>query len=217
MPQSLSRRLFVSSVTALAAGVASSVAGLHRMFRVDASADEQVLSGPEPDVSLDAKPAVLPETYPHWTYMTPGFVLTSTWRDYPGGFMSKGQIVQYFQRPGQYARQHQMAFLSIYIAPATTKRPIEAVDRAPEVVQVTGPDGKARNVDYYDGVWQPTKAIDPPADRTRVANGETLLWNTQNFHSAVFSLPSFSVLLHGCRYGDIDRDELLKIAASFTV
>jgi hypothetical protein len=78
------------------------------------------------------------------------------------------------------------------------------------------PSGEMIDAHYYDGVWQPTELIDPPADRIKVStDGEILIWNTDNFHSVLFDFHGYSVFIHGCRYGDIDRDTLLKIAQSF--
>jgi hypothetical protein len=216
MPEKSSRRFFLAGLSALAGTASAMVAAFHRPFRAEASVEPRTSPGNEQALTLDPRPAVLPATYPRWTYLPPGFVLTSTSQDNPGGLEVPGEISQFFHSSGRYGRSGHYAFLAIYIAPFTTKQSFQVVERVPEIVTVTMRDGETNQIAYYDGVWQPTQLANPPADRSRVSNGETLIWGTQNLHAVQFSLGGYSVFILGCRYADIDREDLLKIAASFT-
>src|SRR5918996_1682677 len=105
------RRGFLKRLSALTAGLSAVLLGWTRSSR---AVSEPGTSGAQPDaVSVEPKAATIPPEYPRPTYVPPRFALTSTWRDYPGGFSSSDQIVQYFHRDGVFQRNFQMAFLSI--------------------------------------------------------------------------------------------------------
>jgi hypothetical protein len=155
--------------------------------------------------------------YPRPSYLPAGFVVTSIWHDYPGGFETSGEVVQYLHANGESERNGQMTFLAIYISPATTNRPAETQERMPERIMMQTGEGEVIEVEYYDGAWQGTDLPNPPAERMRVSsNGETLLWNTENCHSVLFTYHGYSIYIQGCRHADVDRNQLIEIARSFS-
>jgi len=104
------RRNFLTAIPALAAGIAG-------VRHIQAALELQEFAAPLPDRwPLEAKAAVVPPEYPRPLYLPPGFVRTSTWRDHPGGFMTAGEVVQFFH-PGEYVRNDQST------SPLTKNRP----------------------------------------------------------------------------------------------
>ena len=110
------RRNFLTAIPALAAGIVG-------VRHIQAALELQEFAAPLPDRwPLEAKAAVVPPEYPRPLYLPPGFVRTSTWRDHPGGFMTAGEVVQFFH-PGEYVRNDQSTSLMNNISPLTKNRP----------------------------------------------------------------------------------------------
>jgi hypothetical protein len=133
------------------------------------------------------------------------------------GVETPGEVVQYFHVNDEYERHGQMTFLAIYISLRTTNRPLEIRDRPHERISMRTVGGEQIKVEYYDSMWQLNTSAEPPSDRIRrTPDGYTLLWNTDNFHSVLFSFSGYSIFIQACRYADVDRNELIRIAQSFT-
>jgi hypothetical protein len=181
---------------------------------------------PQPAVSPNAqysgpltpKAVPRPAGYPRPQYLPEGYVRTGTWADIGGGFGVPGEIMEAFQN-GELMRLPQITSLIIYIAPETAFLPaFDAQDRVPARRVVRTTLGEDVTINYYDGMWHGTTSSELPSpDRVRRRFGGINVWDTDNFHSVLFNFHGYSVMIRGCRAGNVSMEELFKIAGSFTI
>ena len=145
------------------------------------------------------------------TYLPAGYRLATTWRDRPDGFNGGNDELAFFYVNPKYVQGMNMA-MAVFVVPDTAEQIFfGTADHSGEPVALQEPDGSVVPAEYFDGQWH----FAPNGER-QTPQGP-VHWDTINFHSIVFALGTYRIGIRACRFGAVNRQELITVASSFAV